>query len=166
MAVNFSQSIDTLLDGVRQAYLDDMTAKGMNASGKTASSLTKEVNQNSGTLFGASNLYQLKHGRKPGKFPPIDDIIDWLRAKNIQPKQTNFQKRLSAKGQAIDQEGEYRTLAFLIARKIAEKGSDIFTGKRPALNVDDKIKVLQEEFLKSITKDFKTEIIETLKKSK
>jgi len=148
MAVNFSASIDEHLDKVRQAYQDALNANGNNASYKTSESFTKEVTQNSGTLFGASNLYQLKHGRKPGRFPPIDDILDWIRSKGITPK---------------DNKTTERQLAFLFARKIAQSGTDIFEGKKPALNVDDQIKVLQEQFEKNLTADFKTEIIKVLK---
>jgi len=143
-----SQSIETLLNGVRQAYIDDQKAKGIRSSGKSAQSLKTRVDANSGTLTGARYFYQQKFGRKPGRFPPIDDILDWIREKRITPR---------------DPKTTERQLAFLFARKIAQSGTDIFEGKRPALNVEDKIKELLKEFSKSIATEFKNKIITTLK---
>jgi len=143
-----SQSIETLLNGVRQAYIDDQKAKGIRSSGKSASSLKIRVDANSGTLTGARYFYQQKFGRKPGRFPPIDDILDWIREKRITPR---------------DPKTTERQLAFLFARKIAQSGTDIFEGKRPALNVEDKIKELVKEFAKNIATEFKDKMITTLK---
>jgi len=143
-----SQSIETLLNGVRQAYIDDQKAKGIRSSGKSAQSLKIRVDANSGTLTGARYFYQQKFGRKPGRFPPIDDILDWIREKRITPR---------------DPKTTERQLAFLFARKIAQSGTDIFEGKRPALNVEDKIKELVKEFAKNIATEFKDKMITTLK---
>ena len=143
-----SQSIETLLNGVREAYISDQAAKGIKASGKSAASLRIEVTENQGTLYGQSYFYQQKHGRRPGKFPPIDDILDWIREKRITPK---------------DSKTTERQLAFLFARKIAQRGTDIFEGKRPALEVQEQIKKLTEEFIKNFSKDFKAEIIQAMK---
>jgi len=150
-----SQSIETLLNGVREAYISDQAAKGIKASGKSAASLRIEVTENQGTLYGSSYFYQQKHGRRPGKFPPIDDILDWIREKRITPK---------------DSKTTERQLAFLFARKIAGEspnikpgGTDIWMGKRPALNVEEKIKELLKEFAKNIATEFKDKIITTLK---
>jgi len=143
-----SQSIDTLLDGVRDAYIQDQKAKGIRASGKSAETMRKEATQNTGKLFGAKYFYQQKHGRRPGKFPPIDDILNWIREKRITPK---------------DSKTTERQLAFLFARKIAQSGTDIFEGKRPALNVEEKIKELVAQFAKNIATEFKDKIITTLK---
>lgn len=139
-----NQSISILLDGVRQAYVDDQKAKGIRASGKSADSLRIEIKENSGTLYGAGYFYQQKFGRKPGKFPPISSILDWIKTKGIQSDIPE------------------RSLAFLIARKIAMSGTDIYQRKREGLNVEEKIKELVKEFRKSIVKDLKGEIIKSL----
>ena len=133
------QSISELLDGIKEAYKKDLIDKGLRSSGKSSASLRTEVNENSGTLYGAKYIYQLKHGRKPGKFPPIDEILNWIRTKGIQ---------------ARDGKTTTNQLAFLFARKIAERGTDIYSGKKPALNVDDQIKKLLTEFSNKVMKDF------------
>lgn len=52
----------------------------------------------------------VEEGRAPGKFPPVDKILDWIRVKPIVPDENNG--RLPTENQ----------LAFLIGRKIAEEG--------------------------------------------
>jgi hypothetical protein len=65
----------------------------------------------------ASNYFLAReNGRKPGKQPPIDAILDWLRIKPIKlrDKQSGkFQKPTEALK---------RQVAFLIARKIGKQG--------------------------------------------
>ena len=52
-----------------------------------------------------------EYGRKPGKFPPIEKIKEWIKVKPILPRPTDG--KLPTENQ----------LAFLIARKIATKGT-------------------------------------------
>ena len=146
--MNIGVSISKLLDDVAQAYIDDQIKKGIFSSGKSASSLRTEVKENEGSLFGAKYWYQQKHGRKPGKFPPIIDILEWIRVKGITPR---------------DSKTTEKQLAFLFARKIAEKGTNIFQKKSPPIDVDEKIKVLTDKFLKDISRQFKGEITQSLK---
>lgn len=133
--------ISELLDGVRKAIQEDQIDKGIRSSGKSSASLRIEVKENSGALYGSKYFHQQFHGRKPGKFPPIDDILDWIRVKGIV---------------ARDSKTTTRQLAFLFARKIAERGTDIFSGKRPALDIKDKLKVLTENFMKATLGELKT----------
>lgn len=139
----FEQPIQELLEGVRIAYQHDQIDKGIRSSGKSSASMRKDVKPNSGTLYGVKYFFQQKHGRRPGKFPPLDDILNWIREKGITPR---------------DNKTTERQLAFLFARKIAEKGTDIFTKKRPALNVDEQIKELMKLFMKSVGKELKDKI--------
>ena len=141
--MNFAPSISTLLDGVRAAYIKDQKDKGIYSSGKSASSIRKDVEETSGQLFGSSYFYQQKHGRKPGKFPPIDDMLNWIRAKGITPR---------------DGKTTERQLAFLFARKIAREGTDIFQGKRPELDPGEQIQKLVMEFSRSVSKELRKEI--------
>jgi hypothetical protein len=82
----------------------------------------------SGELYAKHYWYSLVHGRKPGKMPPIDSILDWLTNKGITA------------------DISLRSLAFLIARKIGRVGTDIYLGKRPGLALDEIIAKRQEEF--------------------
>lgn len=58
-------------------------------------------------------------GRKPGPMPPIQPLIDWIRARKIKPK-----------GDGVETE---RDLAFVIGRKIARDGTEAQPFMGPAL---------------------------------
>lgn len=107
-------------------------SSGARATGKTAASLRDEATDDSYTLYGSRSFKFIEVGRGRGKFPPLTNIFEWLVAKSIQPD-------------GISQ----KSLAFLIARKIANDGTviyrtnnirDIYTQA-----VDDNIKKLFEE---------------------
>lgn len=142
--MTIEKSISELLDGVREAYLEDQLSKGIYSSGISAKSLRTEVKETEGTLYGAKYFIQQKQGRKPGKFPPISAIFAWIKLKGIKPR---------------DNKTSERQLAFIFAKKIATSGTDIFQKKRPALNVDEKIKSLLEIFKEQI----KTNVFTVLK---
>lgn len=87
----------------------DLTKFGeINSSGELADSIRFEVTDTGLTIFGADYIFFLVNGRKPGKFPPKDDILRWIKQKPI----------------IADIPDD--SLAFLIGRKIANKGTTIF----------------------------------------
>ena len=148
--MGISQSIGVLLNDIREAIIQDQKEKGIRSSGKSAESLQISVDGNTGTLSGAKYFIQQTVGRKPGKFPPIDDILDWIRAKKITPR---------------DPKTTQRQLAFLFARKIAQSGTNIFQGKSPGLDMDEIIAKLVKEWSEQFGKDFKADVTQTIKKS-
>lgn len=128
-------ALNKLLTGVVSAYKGDL--KRFKSSGGTERSLRKEASIGTdivGKVYAQDSIYYLMHGRKPGKFPPISAMLDYIRAKRIRPK-----------GKTTE-----RQLAFLFARAIATKGSRIFQGKVRALNVDDQIIELNKEFAENL----------------
>jgi hypothetical protein len=84
-------------------------AKGMRASGDFANSLQVVLNgETSVKLIGNDYAVQLQQGRKAGKFPPIEAIKKWIEDKGVFAQVLN--------------EIKLSSLAFLIARKIAQEG--------------------------------------------
>lgn len=83
-------------------------AKGMRSSGKWAESLEVVAVENQAILYGEEYSQQLETGRKAGRFPPLNDIKKWILEKGV------FTTAL----QTI----KLSSLAFLIARKIANEG--------------------------------------------
>lgn len=79
----------------------------MNASGKSAASVRYEVTEEGLKVYGAGHIFVLETGRKPGKWPSIQVIKDWIEAKPIIPRD-----KIST-----------NSLAFLIARAIGRKGT-------------------------------------------
>lgn len=53
----------------------------------------------------------IESGRKPGKFPPVNAILEWIKVKPVLPRPMKNGKLPTDK-----------QLAFLISRKIAEEG--------------------------------------------
>lgn len=101
-----SKEFELLKEDLIKAY----DAKGMRASGKFADGLeviTKDNGLNA-QLWGEDYAQQLETGRKAGKFPPINAIEQWIKDKGIANR---IQGQISIS-----------SLAFLIARKIANSG--------------------------------------------
>ena len=99
-----SKEFEALKDDLIKAY----DAKGMRASGKFAESLEVKVDGLKAQLWGESYAQQLETGRRAGAFPPISAIEQWIVDKGIANK---IQGQISIS-----------SLAFLIARKIAQRG--------------------------------------------
>jgi hypothetical protein len=99
-----SKEFELLKDDLIKAY----DAKGMRASGKFAETLEVKVNGLTAQLWGESYAQQLETGRKAGAFPPISAIEQWIKDKGIANR--------------IQGEISITSLAFLIARKIAQRG--------------------------------------------
>lgn len=91
---------------------DKHVSLGMKASGQWIDSLEIVSKRDSVKVIGEKYTEQLVSGRKPGKFPPIDAIKKWITDKGIV---NNIKGNISVS-----------SLAFLIARKIAKKGTNYF----------------------------------------
>jgi len=144
--MNRKQAIEQFLNKVRDAYIQDQRQKGIRASGRSAEALRIDPAFDYGRLYGSSYMQFQASGRRPGKFPPLEAIIEWMRHKGIRP--TDITEK---------------SLAFLIARKIARAGTDIYQGKRPALNVEDKILEYRKELAANLLKGTREEIIQRLR---
>lgn len=88
---------------------------GMKSSGLWESELEISIDgdesKSSSKILGLNYTEQLVFGRKPGKFPPIKAIEQWIQDKGIA---------------AIGKNISTSSLAFLIARKIAQEGTNYF----------------------------------------
>lgn len=147
--MSVKEVINELLSGVEKAYKKDL--QRFKASGDTAKSIRKESKvglQIEGKLYAQRSIMTLFKGRKPGKFPPISAILDWIRDKRITPK---------------DGKTSEKQLAFLIARSMAKKGSLIYQGKTAPLDVDDQINELEDKFSEQLNEVLKGEISKSMK---
>ena len=114
---NLQQVLDDFIKDVAETYRGLLLRDGKNATGELISSIkpmTPELVD--GTFESALSLAPhwkyVENGRKAGKFPPIDNILDWVKAKPqlVRPNRLD-RKEITPK-----------QLAFLVARKIATKG--------------------------------------------
>jgi len=136
----------SFLEHVRLSIIDDQLTKKIYSSGKSARSLTVGLNGKVGQLLGEDYFQQQIIGRRPGKFPPVDQIKDWLKEKGIKPSD-------------ISQD----SLAFLIARKIARRGTDIYLGKRRGIDMLRIIKDSDDELVAGLKKSILDKINSKLK---
>ena len=113
----FLATLDEYAQKAEELYKRKLTDKGINASYKLLNSVETVVRRNDDEFIVTINLedywYYVENGRGPGKFPPIDKILEWIRCKPVIPY-SDSRGRLPTEEQ----------LAFLIARKIAEQGTE------------------------------------------
>lgn len=95
-------------DELRRDLIVAYDAKGMRASGNFEESLDIIIGDNFAELWGDEYAEQLEYGRSSGTFPPLQDIEQWILDKGVFT--------------SVLQEIKLSSLAYLIARKIAEQG--------------------------------------------
>lgn len=139
------ETIFNVLEIIKRRIIQDQQQKRIAASGKSARSLDIQEVQTGGQLVGNDYFQQQITGRKPGKFPPIQPIMDWIDSKNL-----SFQKITK------------KSLAYIIARKIAKSGTDIYRKKREGLGitkiVDDTLPILKDQLIAAGKIEIKTAI--------
>lgn len=117
--LNFNNLENALSDFTKEFvsnYKSLLLRDGKKASGNLISSL-KPVsiqftnNKIEADISIASYWKYVEYGRRPGKFPPVNKILDWIKVKPVIPRPMNGLKPPTEP-----------QLAFLIARKIAREG--------------------------------------------
>lgn len=102
---------------IRNEYQDNLIRNDRIASGDLLNNIEYEVTRGDFTYTIYVKMkdywYYVENGRKAGKMPPIDNILNWLKIKPVLP-------RPNAKGKLPTPQ----QLAFLIARKIGEEGTE------------------------------------------
>ena len=114
---NLQQVLDDFTKDVAETYKGLLLRDGKNATGELISSIKPMTSELvDGTIQCSLSLAPywkyVENGRRPGKFPPVDNILDWVKTK----PQLARPNRLDRK------EIPQKQLAFLVARKIATKG--------------------------------------------
>ena len=101
---------------IRNEYQDNLIRNDRIASGDLLNNIEYELTRGDFTYTIYVKMkdywYYVENGRKAGKWPPIDNILNWLRVKPVLPR-PNAEGKLPTPQQ----------LAFLIARKIGEEGT-------------------------------------------
>lgn len=102
---------------IRNEYQDNLIRNDRIASGDLLNNIEYEVTRGDFTYTIYVKMkdywYYVENGRKAGKWPPIQNILDWIKIKPVLP-------RPNAKGKLPTPQ----QLAFLIARKIGEEGTE------------------------------------------
>lgn len=102
---------------IRNEYQDNLIRNDRIASGDLLNNIEYEITRGDFTYTIYVKMkdywYFVENGRKAGKMPPIDNILRWITVKPVLP-------RPNAKGKLPTPQ----QLAFLIARKIGEEGTE------------------------------------------
>ena len=116
-----------------------MSVRKLDATGTASRSLRVESDSQSVKSWGVFYLEYLNRGRPPGKFPPIAPIERWLAAKQLDIP------------------------AFLVARKIAQKGTTIYQNRSKGLELEKKIRALKKEIAENAPKWAKNDLLLQIK---
>lgn len=143
---NLQEQLLPIVNSFIDVYKANLTRADARASGSLIDSIRGQVNYD-GKFVTVDIILQdywkyVEGGRRPGKFPPIDKIREWVRVKPVLP-------RPMANGKLPTE----NQLAFLISRSIAEKGIKPRPLLKESLNTfqlaqkigDQIIRMLQEE---------------------
>lgn len=101
--------VSSELEALKQKVIENQNNSGQVASGRTIASMKVEVTEDGGVLWGRSPFGTLETGRKPGKVPAgfWKIIRQWMEDKGIQVEKPD-------------------SFAYLVARKIAKEGTQLF----------------------------------------
>lgn len=101
--------VSSELEALKQKVIENQKDSGQVASGRTIASMKVEVTEDGGVLWGRSPFGTLETGRKPGKVPAgfWKIIRQWMDDKGIQVQKPD-------------------SFAYLVARKIANEGTQLF----------------------------------------
>lgn len=111
---NLQEVLTEYAERLRNQYQDNLIMDDKLASGKLLNSVEYLIEKGGNEISVALKLEDywkwVENGRGPGKFPPMDKILDWIKVKPVVPDERSG--RLPTEKQ----------LAFLIGRKISEEG--------------------------------------------
>jgi hypothetical protein len=131
-ALNYTSLISSLngfINDFMNTYKSLLMRDGKKASGNLINSIRNvDIAFQNGEITGeislASYWKYVEYGRRPGKFPPLQNILDWIKIKPVIPRPVNGLKAPSEK-----------QLAFLISRKIAKDGIKAGNQLQEALDI-------------------------------
>lgn len=114
---NLERVLEEYAIEVRNKYQDSLIRNNRIATGDLLNTVEYEVVRD-GSIYRVSLIledywYYVENGRNPGKWPPRDEILDWIRIKPVLPTPDSY-------GNLPTPE----SLAFLIQRKIGEEGTE------------------------------------------
>ncbi|WP_370861394.1 hypothetical protein [Parabacteroides faecis] len=100
------------LEDLRKRIISNIDSSGRRASGRTSESMRTDGSENRGVLFGRMAFGTLETGRKPGKVPAgfYQIIKQWVIDKGI----------------SFDSQSERNSFAYLVSRKIAREGTQLY----------------------------------------
>jgi len=138
------------VEKLNESIRDALNSKNITNTGEAARSLRIEHGDDFVRSIGIFYLEFLDTGRGTGKFPPSEPIEKWVRTKlgisSINP--------------------EFDGIVFVIRKKIAELGTEIFRNNSKGIELDEKIVTLRENLSETLRETTVFEINQRLDKFK
>jgi hypothetical protein len=134
-------------DALKEFFTRVISGLGQDAAAKgqkfPVDKLRFEADEISASLIGPHYVEYLFYGRGPGKFPPPDKMTEWVEANpDVLDRAKKVFKYITS-----------QQLGYLIGRKIAREGTDIFTGKKPGIDLLGVMDQSMAELLKELAKN-------------
>lgn len=134
-------------DILKQFFLDVVEGLRKDAESKgqkfPIDKLRFEADELGGQLFAPHYAQYLLYGRGPGKQPPVDVMTQWAESN----------PDILERARAVFRNITAQQLGFLVGRKIAREGTDIFSGKRPGIDLLGVIDESMPQFMKDLAKN-------------
>lgn len=92
------------------------------ASGKFINSLGYKIGPRSIEFFGEEYGKYIQTGRRPGKQPPIEPIVAWLKVKKVSIGNGRLRPMVK-RGRKAPSENQIRGQAYVISRAIGRRGT-------------------------------------------
>lgn len=118
-------------------------------------SFRMEFSDTGGKLYAPDWFKYLIYGRGPGKQPPPNAMLDWVR------KNPRILQDIRSAWPRTTEKGA----AYIIGRKIGREGTAIFRGERKGIDFNGAIENSMPDFLKSLGQRTKLEIVTSLQKA-
>ena len=137
-------SIHDILDKAGQIALESIKStfneKNLNDTFRGRDSITYKVKGKTLIIEGLARVLFLQFGRRPGVMPPIAPIQKWAESKlGVSPE-------------------ESKGVAFAIAKKMAEEGTEIFKNREKGLEIQLTLAMMNKILIKEITNSISLEI--------
>lgn len=157
MASSAPETIDALKEyflRFEEDLINEAAAKGQKIP---VSSFRFEVDAKGGRFFSAHYMKYIIAGRGPGGFPPVDKMREWVEGN----------PDVLANARRVWESITVNQLAYLIGRKIARQGTDVFLGRKPGIDliavVDKHMPELKEALGKAEIKSIATSLKSAIK---
>ncbi len=147
------QFIKMALDNVGESLVEEirsrLSKKDINNTGQASASLNYNSTDTKLEIRGERYIGALDKGRRPGKFPPVQVIRDWVAQK------------LGIGG------AENNSIAYLIGRKIAREGTTIYQDNSRGIELESVkeigIRKIKQNISDMILKDIKSKVMDLSK---
>lgn len=147
-----TDALQDFFNRVVEGFKQDAEAKKQKIP---VSSFRSEADEIGGRLYAAPHFKYLVTGRGPGKFPPPEAMLAYVRAN---PDQL-------ARAKQVFKYITENSLAYLIGRKIAQQGTDIHEGKKPGIDFLGVLETNMPELLAQLSRNESVKIITDIKQA-